>query len=113
MMWRTLKKLSKGFDTVVPEGSITALEWIDDDGLERLQRVGAIARLTAPPLRKLPGWELRSERLKEVGITTAEQFLETDDKELAGKIGADPRTVARWRDELLNRWLAVPKVRRR
>lgn len=112
-MWRTLKSLSKGFDTVIPQGSIVALEWVDEAGLERLQQVGAISRLTAPPLQKLPGWQLRAKRLSAVNIRSAEEFLEMNDSELAALIDADPRTVARWRDELLNKWLAMPPDRLR
>ena len=111
MMWRVLKPLSKGFHKVIPVGEITGLEWLDEKGIERLQEVGAITRLSAPPLHKLPGWQLRSQRLREVGITTAEQFLEADCKELAEQIGADPRTLAKWEEELLTRWLALPKTR--
>lgn len=112
-MWRVLKPLSKGFHKVLPAGTISALEWLDDDGLERLEEVGAITRLTAPPLAKLDGWTLRSKRLRKAGIHSAEHFLELSDKEIADKIEADPRTVAKWRDELLTRWLAMPEERRR
>lgn len=110
-MWRVLRPLTKKHEQVIPAGSVVALEWLDRDGLERLQAVGAITRLTAPPLYKLNGWKLRSKRLREVGVTTAEHFLEADANELASQIGADPRTVAKWRDELLTKWLALPKKR--
>jgi len=112
-IWRVLKPLSKGFNKVIPVGTITGLEWVDEKGLGRLQAGGAVTRISAPPLHKLPGWNLRSKRLREAGVTTAEQFLELGDAELAERIGADPRTVAKWRAELLARWLAFPKERRR
>jgi hypothetical protein len=86
---------------------------VDEEGLGRLQQVGAISRLTAPPLHKFPGWRLRAERLRAANIHTAEAFLETNDTEVADLINADPRTVARWRDELLTKWLSLPPKRLR
>ena len=110
-MWRTLKPLSKGHDKIIPEGSVVALEWLDQDGLERLQQVGAISRLSAPPLNKLPGWTRRHVRLQRIGINGVEAFLEADNDWLSDKLNIKPQTVARWKGELTDRYLKAPPRR--
>lgn len=107
-IYRVLKPLSKGFDKVIPKGTVLNINWLDADGLARLEGVGAIARVAMPPLEKLPAWSLRAKRLEKAGITGGEQFLEMDDKELAERLQADPRTIAKWKEELRTIWLVIP-----
>lgn len=118
-MWRVLKPLDKPAEKgrpsegAYPVGSVQALGWASEDNLARLQRANVITRLSAPPLHKLPGWKLRAKRLGEVGISTAETFLETADEDLAKLVEVDVRAVAAWKAELLARWLSLPTERRR
>jgi hypothetical protein len=112
-MWRVLKPLSKGHDRIIPAGSVVALEWLNTDRLGKLQQVGAISRLTAPPLHKFPGWQTRSKRLNQAGVNGVEPFLEADNEWLAEKLKLKPATVARWKEELIDRYLTAPQRLRR
>ena len=111
--FRVLKPLSKGFNKVIPAGSIVNIGWLNDEQLAKLVEVGAIARIQAPPLSRFPGWKTRSKRLNKAGISSVEAFLEADDEWLAGKLGLKPPTVARWKSELVDRYLTAPQKMRR
>jgi len=108
-IYRTLKPMSKGFHKIIPTGSVLNINWLNDEQLAKLEQVGAIARLQAPPLHKLPGWNLRSKKLRAAGYMNAESFLEADNVELAERLEIQERTAQRWKEELVDRWLVVPQ----
>jgi hypothetical protein len=112
-VYRTLKSLSKGFNRVIPAGTVVNINWLDDEGLDRLVQVGAIAKVQAPPLHKFPGWVTRSKRLNKAGVNSVESFLEADDDWLAGKVGLKTPTIVRWKAELIDRYLTAPQKTRR
>lgn len=68
--------------------------------LAKLLKRGAIAPISAPPLAVLPGWQLRAEKLAEVGIVTAEQFLDATIEQIATVCNVKQRTVEKWRAEV-------------
>ena len=112
-IYRTLKPLSRGMNESkqIRRNEIINITWLDAEQIAKLETVGAISKLAAPPLPKLPGWKLRAKRLLVVGIGTVEQFLEADPATLAEQIDASVRTVKKWRADLL-RWLVIPEESR-
>ena len=103
-MYRVHKRLSKG-KTMIEKGAFSMLDWLPESGIAKLTLKGAISKVRAPPLMVLPAWTLRAKRLKPFDIIDAEQFLEADPLDLAEKIGAQERTIHKWRDELMY-WLS-------
>jgi len=112
-IYRVLKPLSKGFNKVIKAGQVIDLNWLDSEQLAKLVQVGAISRLQAPPLHKLPGWTARSKRLRKAGFDGVEAFLEADDEQLAEAMNLKARTVRRWKEELTIRYLVIPEEWRR
>ena len=102
-MYRVHRRLGRT-KSVIEVGSFTMLDWLSKAGIDKLLMKGSISKVQAPPLIVLPGWTLRSKRLKPHGIIDAEQFLEHDPLELAEKIGAQIGTIDKWRNELMY-WL--------
>jgi len=111
-MYRVLRPLSRKLETFIPKGTLTALEWLNDEQQAKLIQVGAVSRIAAPPLGTLPGWTRRGSRLGQVGIHTFDDFLERDDADIAELIGAKESTVSKWRAELVG-LITVPEPRRR
>ena len=107
-LYRVLRKLSKGRQEYQP-GDLVVLNWLDETGIGRLVGVGAVARIAAPPLRELPGWTLRAEKLAAIGIEDAEQMIEADAAMVAAACEAQEKTVRWWQEELRG-WLTVPKA---
>ena len=99
-LYRVLKSLAKG-DTIIPAGMIDALAGISQESLDILVRRGKISRIAPPPLAELPGWKRRADRLKDIEVLDAEQFLEADEHLLASRLGVRPRTVRRYKQALL------------
>lgn len=102
--YRILKRVSKGG----PVGSLCQFAWLNDEQRARLVELGVISRLAAPPLSELPGLSRRAKKLAELGIDTADQFLECDVKEVAEEFRVKPATVERWKDEVMT-WLIIPE----
>ncbi len=109
-VYRVLERLSKG-ERFLEVGELVRLEWLKPEQIARLEVRGAVSRISAPPLAKLPGWKLRSQRLAKAGITGVEELLEADTANLAEQVQADPRTVELWKRELTT-WLSPPGLKR-
>jgi len=112
-MYRVLHKLSIGKGRVLHPGSFNRLEWLNEQGIERLTTKGAVSRVNPPPLAVLPGWSRRAEKAREVSggkILDAEQFLEADDATLAEWMAVKATTVARWKSEIV-KWLTADPQR--
>jgi hypothetical protein len=106
-IYRTLKPLTRGFKKEIPRGKIIDITWLRPEQIEKLEQVGAISPLRTPPLHKLPGWKLRAKKLQKVGVSSVEAFLEADPATLAEQVDVQPRTVKKWRDDLMS-WLVIP-----
>lgn len=112
-VYRVLKRLDRGSSIIEP-GRLMQIDWLSPANIARLEVVGAVARVHGPPLEALPGWRLRSERLADIDITTAEEFLEADRDLVAAHMEAQTRTVDKWTTDLID-WLTPPQksVKRR
>lgn len=95
MIYRVLRNL----DTGHKPGDFVKDRRFNKKTVKILIRVGALAPVSAPPLRVLSGWSLRADRLGDAGID-AIKFLEMGNDEIAEKIDANPRAVAKWRADL-------------
>ena len=107
-MYRVLRTLSRGHDKFVKVGTLTDLAWLKDEQRATLEMVGAVSRISAPPLAQLPGWKLRTAKLGKLDIHTFDDFLERDPDEIAEGVGVQRRTVDKWRAELVD-WLTPPQ----
>jgi hypothetical protein len=104
-IYRVLRGLSCGnkpgaIEGVIHEGSLTRLEWLKPEQIDVLMEVGAVSRAATPPLVVLPGWKLRAEKMRPLGIVTAEDVIEANTEHLAKAMGVKPQTAARWQAEL-------------
>lgn len=108
-MYRILHKLDIGKNRFLYSGSFNRLEWLEESGLARLERKGAICRVKPPPLEVLPGWASRAEKVVEVtGLKDAEAFLEADPGTLAAALEEDVDTIRRWQKEIEGHLTAEP-----
>lgn len=106
-MYRVLRKLDIGKGRVLHPGSFSRLEWLDEQGIARLEQKGSIGRVHPPPLAALPGWSRRAKKAREVtGVENAEQLLEVDDQSFADAMGVQVETVRRWKTDVRG-WLTA------
>lgn len=70
--------------------------------IDKLLSIGAISEISIPPLKFLPMWELRAEKLEAIGITEGLEFLNTADYELASKLGKTVEFVQQWKTDLIS-----------
>lgn len=111
-MYRVLRTLSRGHDKFIKAGTLTDLAWLKDEQRATLEMVGAVSRISAPPLAQLPGWKRRAERLGEVGLHTVDDVLAQDTASLAESIKAKASTVEKWQAELVG-LITIPASDRR
>lgn len=88
-------------------GTLTRLQWLNEEQVELLKDGGAIGEVQPPPLKVLPGWKRRAALLKKQGIVDAAQFLEASSEEMATALKMKEVTVERWKREITN-WLTAP-----
>jgi len=104
-LYRVRKRLDKGGRAINP-GTFTRLEWLSGQNAAVLVSVGAVAEVGAPPLAVIPGWKSRSGKLEEVGIVDVVQFIEADASVICQALDRQPKTVEKYRKELL-RWMTA------
>ena len=112
MVLRDLVRGSKQKRIVIPRGSKTQLEWLNEDTQQVLVRKGAVREVESPPLSELAGWQTRARRLEPHGIKTMDDMMEADANELAEALGVKSVTVEKWQDEL-GTWADRPEAARR
>lgn len=98
-IYRSVQPLHFG-KRVVPAGEIVDLGHLDERGITRLLRRGAIAELHGPPLAMLPGWRNRSKRVAEAGVIESVVFLEANVEELSKQLRVHASILRRWQDEV-------------
>jgi len=86
MLYRIHSKLSTPRGAVYKQGTISSLPGISQKGITMLLDKQLITEVMAPPLEVLPGWEERAENLKDLGIVTATQLIESDLIELSSRL---------------------------
>lgn len=98
-LYRMHRDSVKG-NKILKTGQIVSGDTFTEDAIARLLRVGAISRISSPPLSEVYGWEIRSKRMFAIGIDTVEEFLEADTSKVATQLKVSRATVQRLRDEL-------------
>lgn len=101
-LYRALSKLSNGADY----GQLTRLEHLTPEQIAKLEQVGAVARISAPPLAELPDWASRAGKLAKVGIVDAEQLLDADITVISHALHVKAETAARYQNEV-QAWLVI------
>lgn len=95
---------------MVHTGSLTRLGWLNQENQLRLVRCGAVSRVAPPPLRILPGWKTRAERLQKHGIIDAVQFLEADNALLQDiLVRRREATIKTYKNDLEQQLIARPQ----
>lgn len=97
--YRVKIPLAKG-QKIIGIGSLTGLAWMDEVGIQRLIKTGAVRVVLSPPLSELAGWKTRAKRLEPVGVVTMADFLTVDAADLARVLRAKRETVIGWQDQL-------------
>lgn len=100
-LYRAVERLYLGQGKFLLPGRVTKLEWLDQDGIDRLFAAGAIARVGAPPLSAVPGWRARAGKLAAGGIITLEGVVEADTATLAALGGVSERVAETWKERAL------------
>ena len=109
MLYRVLHNLWVG-KSILPAGTMSRLASVPPKAMEVLLAKGTVAPVAAPPLAVLPGWQHRGQRLAEIGITDAGQFLEGDVPAMAAHLGVTEQLIGRWQTSL-EQWLMAPAKR--
>lgn len=104
-LYRVLRPLQKNNQIILAGGFISS-ENYSPQALERLEAVGAVAPLHAPPLSELPNFD-GAEQLATVGIVQADQLLEANIEKLNEQTGIGLATLRVWCIEV-TRWLISP-----
>lgn len=105
-LYRVLQNLKIKNGVILKGDFITGASY-SPDSLTKLEEVGAIGLLHAPPLSALPGFEMVAARLEEINISDADQLLECDSATLAQQLSTDAATVRRWQMDVSD-WLVIP-----
>lgn len=109
-IYRVLQPLSKGKDTIHQGDFVLSTEF-SLASLAKLEEVGAIGLLHAPPLSELPDFD-PAEKLAAIGIINADQLLEKSIDEITTSLNSagfsdDVAAVRQWRAEVSD-WLIIP-----
>lgn len=104
-LYRVLRTLYRK-DRTIPAGDFIAGDSYAPKALDKLEEVGAISLLHAPPLSELPGFE-GTEQLAAIGIVNADQLLECNIDETIKRLNIYPSTLRDWCAEV-KAWLIAP-----
>ena len=105
MLYRVLKPLSTGHQ---PGDVVQETDFREGVAI-LLAEKEALAVVSTPPLRELPGWKLRAKKLAEAGIIMVQDLLEAEDETVREAVGhKTTRAAKRWKREAL-KWLAAPE----
>ena len=61
--------------------------------LDRLEAVDAISKVSAPPLKVLPGMKRKAQKYKEAGIENANDLLKANTQEVAKALEIDEERI--------------------
>lgn len=102
MLYRVLKTLAG----TAKRGDIVALPHLQPPQLAKLEAVGAISPVAAPPLSELPDFADRVALLAAHDIHDVEALVEADAAALAAALDIPVDTLCRWTDEA-RLWLFI------
>lgn len=105
MLYRVLKSM-QGKHGVIPAGDFIISAAYPAASLAKLEEVGAIGELHAPPLTEIPDFDA-AEQLAAIGIVQADQLVECDIDETSKQLRIDAMMLREWRAEVSN-WLIIP-----
>ena len=108
MLYRVLNPLSRK-ERLYPIGTVTDLSWVNEEGREKLVRVGAVAEVHGPPIAELPEWRTRAPRLAKQDIMNLDQLVTADASALAAGLKISVITVKRWQSEAAAALTAPPE----
>jgi len=100
-LYRALSNLEAGKGVIIPKGSVITGERLGETVALKLERLGRLSRVAAPPLAVLPGWSARAKKLERSGLVDAEQFIGMDTARLAQWLGVKAPKIEEWKSELL------------
>jgi len=98
--YRALKPLDAGGRGVVPRGEATPLHWLNDEQIRKLEEVGAVSEIHAPPLSELPLSRTALTKMKKAKVDDAIWVLMATDAELAKKLKVREGTAGLWKSEV-------------
>lgn len=104
-LYRVLKPLQTKHG-IVQQGNFIPESAYSPESIAKLEEVGAIGVLHAPPLSELPGFE-GAEQLATIGIVNADQFLEANIETTIDRLGIDAAVLHQWR-ATVSKWLILP-----
>ena len=104
-LYRVLRNL-KVNGGLISAGDFILSSAYTSESLQRLEDVGAIGLLHAPPLSELPGFE-GAAQLATIGIVNADQLLEEIKEEISARLDVNIDTVLKWKAEV-SEWLIIP-----
>lgn len=81
-------------------GELIALDWLNEVGVKKLEKIGAVRPVLSPPLAELAGWKTRATRLEPFGVITIADFLAVSADDLARVLRAKSETALTWQDQL-------------
>lgn len=76
-LYRVIRSLVGPDHDRIEKGTVLSIHW-GRGRINALITVGAISRVSSPPLSELPDWKTRAGKLAKIGIITAEDFIEGD-----------------------------------
>lgn len=77
-MYRILDSLRWGNGRRLKAGTLDPLKGVSSKVRAILEARGAISRIVAPPLRIMPGWKERAEKLEQAGVEDVNDLLDAD-----------------------------------
>lgn len=80
---------------------ISALKGLTPEQIGKLEGIGAVSRLHAPPLAILPGWADRAAQLAAINIKDGEQLLDADPVIIAAECGVSEGAARQWQREMV------------
>jgi hypothetical protein len=105
-LYRVLRSLQISDSKIIPAGDFVMSGEYKPGVLDKLEEVGALGVLHAPPLSELPDFDA-AEQLAAVGIVNADQLLERPSDEIANLLSVDKTEVFQWKTDVSN-WLIIP-----
>lgn len=105
-LYRVLRSLQFSESKVIPAGDFVMSGDYKPAVLDKLEEVGAIGLLHAPPLSELPDFNA-ADQLAAIGIVNADQLLEMTSDEIANLLSVDKAEVYQWKTDVSN-WLIIP-----